>query len=232
MKSHKGLRKKLKKLTGSGAASRGEADTVEHSPSKKSDSTPKYSPALPTEAAGDVSHPSPNRIPRDDNAATLPPQEHMSPPTNAFNSASSGLAISSEGNPSASTYMTPRSPNEFLDIQLGKKDVRTFDSTAPGEATPSSTSQRGPHHTMRQSYEPLVSSNSPTQDTDVVEHPFKVYYQSSRPAFGGGVIHEWKKWECCHCGSVTHYENRVCSRLACCHKRCEAHCTTLEASNC
>ncbi|KAK7551227.1 hypothetical protein IWX49DRAFT_634511 [Phyllosticta citricarpa] len=173
MKSHKGLRKQLKKPTGSGAASRGEVNTAEHSPSKKSDSTPKNSPALPTEAAGDVSHPSPNRIPLDDNAATLPPQEHTSPPTNSFNSASSGLATYSEENSSASTYMTPRSLNEFLDIQLGKKNVRTFDSTAPGEATPSSTSQRGLHHTMRQSYEPSASSNSPTQDTDVVEHPFK-----------------------------------------------------------
>ncbi|KAK7530285.1 uncharacterized protein J3D65DRAFT_151932 [Phyllosticta citribraziliensis] len=82
----------------------------------------------------------------------------------------------------------------------------------------------------KQTDDTLVASRTHSQNADEIEHPFKVYYQRARSGLAGGLIHAWKKWECCHCGSVTHYENHFCSRLPCCHKRCEAQCTTLEAS--
>lgn len=69
------------------------------------------------------------------------------------------------------------------------------------------------------------------QVDEEIQHPRNVLYQEAQQLKGGHQIHSWKRWECCKCGKQTHYGSHVCSLLECCHGRCEAHCTTLEASD-
>ncbi|KAK8172368.1 hypothetical protein BKA80DRAFT_318345 [Phyllosticta citrichinensis] len=74
---------------------------------------------------------------------------------------------------------------------------------------------------------------APNDDDDVVHHPRHVVYMRPVKTIGpfGMWLEEFKRWQCCHCGCKTHYENHVCSNLSCMHRRCYEHCCTCLPAN-
>ncbi|EKG10932.1 hypothetical protein MPH_11935 [Macrophomina phaseolina MS6] len=61
-----------------------------------------------------------------------------------------------------------------------------------------------------------------------IAHPVKIQYDPPITLMAGILQRGFKRWRCCRCQCFTHYENHVCSKLDCMHRRCEGKCDTFE----
>ncbi|KAK8214530.1 hypothetical protein IWZ01DRAFT_481439 [Phyllosticta capitalensis] len=158
--------------------------------------------------------------------APLLPHERMSPPVRSTTIKPSDSSASLPDIPSASSHSKSReNEQDTKDSDSDSNDVvqQPISSTAPMPQMITT----GPEP------RPATTTNHCRSRVDKqVAHPRNRIFQDAHVNIRGGFfIHAWKKWECCHCGSYTHYERHVCSCLECCHTRCEASCTTLEPSD-
>ncbi|KAK8172370.1 hypothetical protein BKA80DRAFT_318350 [Phyllosticta citrichinensis] len=129
---------------------------------------PREPARLSTDASGHTSSPTSNNMSTDDNAATLLPHEQMGSSILDSIFPSNGFRTFSREHDSASTNMTRRSLDKFLEKQLGQKDLGTNGRAVLADSTPEL------RKTTKQTDETLVASRTHSQDADEIEHPFKV----------------------------------------------------------
>ncbi|KAL1390547.1 hypothetical protein HDK64DRAFT_323816 [Phyllosticta capitalensis] len=225
MGKHQKARKKLRKMTGSISGFHRHTQGQEQASNNDTESPTEIDSSGPSSTSSSSIAGCDN-----DHEAPLLPREQNAENLNAANPGyTTALSNASTTNVTMTTSPIPlqetasaKSASDASDDNIAGQTITlgTLNDEVPAasETAPPQTKQQQQHQEHNE-----VDDN--------VEHPRNKVYQDPLQIKGGYEVHLWKKWECCLCGKQTFYGSNVCSFLECCHRRCAALCTTLEASD-
>ncbi|KAK7516740.1 hypothetical protein IWZ03DRAFT_360431 [Phyllosticta citriasiana] len=94
---------------------------------------------------------------------------------------------------------------QLANLSMGDNEDDTSEQHSAAEADMSSyINAPSPQPPQRQQH-----VDADYNDDDVVQHPRRAMYMRPIKTIGpfGMWLHEFKRWQCCHCGCKTHYEN-------------------------